>query len=77
MSSDIKIRLSGTVVTLPSSKTMRMADALILLSITRETVRLWRDRGFPATIMDGKHGYLVVDQVAVWLAANDVKVVRK
>jgi len=56
---------------------MRMADALILLSITRETVRLWRDRGFPATIMDGKHGYLVVDQVAVWLAANDVKVVRK
>jgi hypothetical protein len=54
-----------------------MSDALILLSITRETVRLWRDRGFPATIMDGRYGHLVVDQVADFLAANNVKVVRK
>jgi hypothetical protein len=79
MSSDhSKISLCEKVVELPSSKTMRMSDALICLRVTRETLRNWRnDRQFPQTFMDCGTGHLVTDAVADWLSDRDVVVVRK
>lgn len=74
-----KIRpLSLSVVRLPMSETLSFSSLIIIVDVSRETIRRWRDkRGFPKTLKDGPNGWFSTEHLAEWFVAQGVEVIRK
>ena len=67
-----KLRIVGPVI-LPTGPTVTMANLLVILGVTRETLRVWRQSDFPAGFKQGRDKWFITAHVQNFLEANCVE----